>query len=57
MKYEAPINVEALIGAVVSTAEAAEPCNSIIRLQAVELKRRFHDLSFLPDRMPEVWEA
>jgi hypothetical protein len=31
-----------------------ETRNPIIRLQAVELKRRFHDLSQLPDRMPEI---
>jgi hypothetical protein len=34
------------------TAEAARTRNSIIRLRAVELKRRFHDLPQLPYRMP-----
>ena len=32
------------------TAEAARTSNSIIRLQAVELKRKFHDLPQLPYR-------
>lgn len=37
------------------TAEAARIRKFSIRLLAVELKRRFHsDLSFLPDRMPQI---
>jgi hypothetical protein len=51
MKQKAPISVEAPTGAVNPTAEAMETRNPIIRLQAVELKRRFHDLPFLPDQL------
>jgi len=37
------------------TAEAARIRQFSIRLLAVELKGRFHsDLSFLPDRMPQI---
>ena len=37
------------------TAEAARIRKFSIRLLAVELKGRFHsDLSFLPDRMPQI---
>ena len=49
MKQEAPISAETLTGAVIHTAEAARTRNPIIRLQTVELKRRFHDLPQLPD--------
>jgi hypothetical protein len=54
MNNNAPITARTVTGAVIRTAEAARVLNSSIRLQAVELKRRFHDLPFLPDRMPEV---
>ena len=50
MKQKAPVNVRALTGATICTAEAAQVRASIIRLQAVEFKRRFHDLSFLQNR-------
>jgi hypothetical protein len=41
--------------AVTRTAEAARIRKFSIRLLAVELNRRFHsDLSFLPDRMPQI---
>ena len=51
MKQKAPIGVLAPIGAVITTAEAMETCKPIMSFQAVELKRRFHDLSQLPYRM------
>jgi hypothetical protein len=51
MKQQTPASVEAPTGVFIRTAEAARVLNSIIRLQAVELKRRFHDLPQLPDRM------
>lgn len=51
MKLKAPISAETPTGAVITTAEAMETRNPIIWLQAVELKRRFHDLPYLPDRM------
>jgi len=51
MKYEAPINVEALTGAVITTAEAAVTCKPIIGFLAVDLKEIHSDLPQLPDRM------
>ena len=54
MKQKAPTSVEALTGAVIRTAEAARVLNSSIRLLTVDLKRRLHDLSQLPDRVPEI---
>jgi len=51
MKQKAPISVLALTGAVDRTAEAARVRNSIIRLQAANLKRILSDLPLLPDRM------
>jgi hypothetical protein len=51
MKNKAPVNVEALTGAVIRTAEAVRTVNSIIRLLAVTLKENHSDLSQLPDRM------
>ncbi len=50
MKQQTPISVDALTGVFIRTAEAARVLNSSIRLLAVELNRRFHDLSQLPDR-------
>jgi hypothetical protein len=54
MKNKAPANVEALIGAGITTAEAAVTCKPIIGLLAVDLKEIHSDLSQLPDRMPEA---
>jgi len=51
MKQQTPASAETPTGVVICTAEAAQVRISIIGLQAVELKERFHDLSFLPDRM------
>jgi hypothetical protein len=50
MKEKAPISVDALTGASNCTAEAVQVRTYIIRLQAVELKRRFRDLPQLPNR-------
>jgi hypothetical protein len=55
MKQKAPTNALTLTGAPIRTAEAARVLNSSIRLLAVELKRRFHDLPFLPDRNRQSW--
>jgi len=49
MKTKAPISAETPTGATICTAEAAQVLNPSIRLLAVELKRRFHDLPQLPD--------
>lgn len=49
MKHKAPISAETPTGAVDRTAEAARVRNSIIRLQAANLKERFRDLPFLQD--------
>ena len=54
LHLKAPVEAATSSRAVITTAEAMETRNPIIRLQAVELKRRFHDLSQLPDRMPEI---
>ena len=57
MKQKAPASVEALTRAVsIRIAEAdTDRRKPIIELQAVELNRRFHsDLSFLPNRMPQI---
>jgi len=55
LQLKAPVEVAPSPGAVIRTAEAARTRNPIIRLQAVELKRRFHsDLPQLPDRMPQI---
>src|ERR1700676_4591760 len=51
VKKKAPISAETPTGATIHTTEAARTRNPIIRLQAVELKRRFHDLPQLPDRL------
>jgi len=48
---KAPISVRALTGAVDRTAEAIRTRKSSIRLLAANLKERFRDLPFLPDRM------
>jgi hypothetical protein len=50
MMQKAPISVEAPTGAVDRTAEAARVRNSIIRLQAANLKGILSDLPFMPDR-------
>ena len=47
MKHKAPISVDALIGAVIPTAEAAESRISIIRLLAVDLKEIHSDVPFV----------
>ena len=50
MKSKAPISVEAPTGAVNPTQpKPRRTCKPSMRLQAVELKRRFHDLPYLPD--------
>jgi hypothetical protein len=51
MKSKAPISVEALIGAVITTAEAAMTCKPIIGVLAVDLKEIHSDLPQLPYRM------
>jgi hypothetical protein len=54
LQLKAPVEVAPPSRAVNCTAEAIQVRTSIIRLQAVELKRRFHDLPQLPDRMPQI---
>ena len=54
MKQQTPITAGTGTGAVITTAEAMETLNPIIRLQAVDLKEIHHDLPFVPDRLPEV---
>jgi hypothetical protein len=49
-KNKAPITVGAVTGAVDRTAEAARVRNSIIRLQAANLKENRSDVPFMPDR-------
>jgi hypothetical protein len=51
MKNKAPASVEALAGAVITTAEAMETRNPIIRLLAVNLEEIHSDLPQLPYRM------
>lgn len=51
MKQKAPVSVEAPTGAVITTAEAAVTCKSIIGFLAVDLKEIHGDLPQLPDRM------
>jgi hypothetical protein len=51
MKQQTPASVSAPTGVLNRTAEAIRVLNSSMRLQAVELKERFHDLPQLPDRM------
>jgi hypothetical protein len=52
MKQKAPANALTLTRAKLTSAEAERTVDTfIIRLSVVELKRRFHDLPFLPDRM------
>ena len=52
MKQKAPISVEAPTGAKLTSAEAERTLDTfIIELSVVELKRRFHDLPPLPDRL------
>jgi hypothetical protein len=48
MKQKAPINVSALTGAVITTAEAIATRNPIMRFLAVDLKEIHSDLSQLP---------
>ena len=50
-----PVKALTSTGEMNRTAEAARSRKISIRLLAVELKERFHsDLSFLPDRMPQI---
>jgi hypothetical protein len=50
-----PVKALTSTGEMKRTAEAARIRKFSIRLLAVELKGRFHsDLSFLPDRMPQI---
>jgi hypothetical protein len=52
MKQKAPASAETQTRAMLSAAEATRTLDTfIIGLSVVELKRRFHDLPFLPDRM------
>jgi hypothetical protein len=53
MSYKkAPTDVSAPARAMLTAAEAARTLDTfIIGLSVVELKRRFHDLPQLPDRM------
>ncbi len=52
MKQKAPVETPISTGAVNRTAEAVQIAFTFsMRLQAVELKERFHDLPQLPDRM------
>jgi hypothetical protein len=52
MKQKAPISVRALNGAKLTSAGAERTLDTfIIELSVVELKRRFHGLPRLPDRM------
>jgi hypothetical protein len=51
MKQKAPINVEALTGATIRTAEAAQTRNLSMWHSVADLKRRFRDdMPQLPDR-------
>ena len=54
MQQKAPISVEALTGAVITTAEAAMTCKPIIGFLVVDLKEIHSDLPQLPYGMPEV---
>ena len=54
MSYVAPIKTPILTGAVDRTAEAARVRNSIIWLQAANLKENRSDVSQLPYRVPEA---
>ena len=54
LQLKTPVEVAPSSRAVICTAEAAQVRTSIIRLLAVELKRRFHDLPQLSDRMPQI---
>jgi hypothetical protein len=51
MKSKAPVKTPILIGAVITTAEAAMTCKSIIGVLAVDLKETHSDLPQLPIRM------
>ena len=55
LQVKAPVKAATSTRAVIRTAEAARTRKFSIRLLAVELKGRFHsDLSFMPDRMPQI---
>ena len=54
MQQKAPISVDALTGAVFTTAEAVANRNSIIGFLAVDLKEIHSDLPQLPDSVPEA---
>jgi len=52
MKIKAPTDALTLTGAENYTAEAMQVSfNPSMRFQAVELKEKFHDLPYLPNRM------
>jgi hypothetical protein len=52
MKQKAPISAETPTGAKLTSAEAERTLDTfIIELSVVELKRRFHDLPQLPERV------
>jgi hypothetical protein len=55
MKQKAPTSVEALTGAVITTAEAMATRNSIMDFLAVDLKEIHSDLSFMQDRHSTRW--
>jgi hypothetical protein len=58
MKQKAPISVSPLTGAKLTSAEAERTLDTfIIGLSVVELKRRFHDLPFLPEPVQTFREA
>src|ERR1035438_8379080 len=57
LQHKAPIEAATFLGAVITTAEAMATRNPIIKLLAVDLKEIHSDVSQLPFRMPEVWEA
>jgi hypothetical protein len=54
MKQKAPTSVEALTGAVITTAKAMATRISIMGFSAVDLKEIHSDMPQLPDRVPEV---
>jgi hypothetical protein len=57
LQLKAPVEVAPSARAVITTAEAAMTCQYIIGFLAVDLKEIHSDLSQLPSRMPQIWEA
>jgi hypothetical protein len=51
MKQQTPTETPISVGVVITTAEAAMTCKSIIGFLAVDLKEIHSDLPFLPNRM------